>query len=72
MRGIALAALLLGGAVGPASADNIPQVSDSGRVQLPSDVIARLAAPKKPGEMRQKYLRNEDSKASRSAVPAEK
>jgi hypothetical protein len=64
MRGLAFTALFLSLATGPVSANDTPQVSDSVKVQLPSELIARLPAPQqKPGDMRRAYLKSLEKRA---------
>jgi hypothetical protein len=63
MRGLALTALFLSLAIGPVSASDTPQAVDSVKVQLPSELVARLPAPQKPGDMRRAYLKNQEKQA---------
>jgi hypothetical protein len=64
MRGLAFRTIFLSLAIGPVSANDIPQVSDGVKVRLPSEFVARLPGPQyKPGDMRRAYLKNLEKRA---------
>jgi hypothetical protein len=61
MRGLAFMAFVICSVIGPATAHDAPQVSNSVKVQLPSELIARLPVPQQPGETRRAFIKSQDN-----------